>query len=112
MMFLAGFSGLTFSQDEVSAPDYSDEITHSDIREAENDFEFIRGRIVSIDEERNEIVIDQDQTHAKRTIAVSAERISQFNIADHVKVRVKPGGNEAEYIHKIEVWHPHPAPPQ
>lgn len=112
MIFFLGFPGSSSSQEEVSAPDYSAELAYSDSGDNQSEFELIRGRIISIDDEKNEIVIDQDQTHDKRTISVSAERLAYFKITDHVKVLVKPGENKAEYIHKVETWHPHPTLPK
>lgn len=71
---LFGFTTLSFSQqDQVSPQDYSDQVSASDTGDTQEKLELIRGRIISIDDEKNEIVIDEDQTHAKRTIEVSAK---------------------------------------
>lgn len=117
-VYLLGFTNLIFSQEEVlprDPRDYSDYISPgdtSDTSDAKENLEYIRGRIISINVKKNEIVIEQDQTHDKRTFVVSAERIPYFKIDDHVKIWVKPGENTVQDIKKIRIWHPHPTPPK
>ena len=107
---LFGFTNLIFSQEEVNPKDDSEYVSEGNTEDAQEKFELIRGRIISIDKEKNEIVVDEDQTHVQKTIEVPAERIQYLQIDDHVKIRVKPGDNKAEEIHKIGIWHPHPTP--
>lgn len=112
---LFGFMGLSFSQQDqgqLSPQDSSHQLSDSDTGNTQENLEFIRGRIISINVKKNEIVIEQDQTHDKRTFVVSAERIPYFKIDDHVKIWVKPGENTAQDIQKIRIWHPHPTPPK
>ena len=105
---LFGFTNLIFSQEQVS-PETSRDT--ADTSGNQDNLEYIRGRVVSIDDKKNEIVIEQDLTHDKRTFVVPAERLSYFTINDHVKIWVKPGENTVQDIQKIRVWHPHPAAP-
>lgn len=110
---LFGFTHLIFSQEQVfpeNPRDYGGYVSPEDTSDTREQFELIRGRIISIDKEKNEIVIEEDQTHAQKTIEVHAGRIQYLNIGDHVRIRLKPGENKAENVKKLGIWHPHPRP--
>lgn len=108
ILSISGFTILSFAQQvEENTMDYSEKVSSNDTEQ--DKFELIRGRIVSIDEQNNQIVIEEDQTHLQRTITVNPELTQHLRLDDHVKIRVKPGENKAENIQEIIRHHrPHP----
>ncbi len=107
MFLLAALALVLPQQDRVRAQDYNEQPSGNDTQDNIN---FIRGRIISIDKDKNEIVVEEDIPHNQRAIEVTSERIASFRVGDHVKIWLEPGENKAKNIQKIRVWHPHPAP--
>jgi|GEM_PF-6323072 len=60
--------------------------------------DIIRGKIISMDAPKNEIVIKDLKTGAERTIAVSPGDISQLKKDAAVKIILAPGTNKAQSV--------------
>jgi len=63
--------------------------------------EVVRGKIISIDTVKNEIVVKENKTGTEKTIAVDPKVISTLKIEENVKVTLKSGTNVAEKIKEI-----------
>mgnify|MGYP001585744824 CR=1 FL=1 len=63
--------------------------------------EVIRGKIVSIDTAKNDIVVKETKTGAEKTIAVDPTVISSLKTDEAVKVTLKEGSNIALSVKKI-----------
>ncbi|MDD5155169.1 MAG: hypothetical protein PHF11_01625, partial [Candidatus Omnitrophica bacterium] len=87
-VFLLGFTSWVFSQEEVYPPDpkdFSDYIPPGgDVGQIQENLDVIRGRVISIDQNANQVVIEEDETQAQRTISVPAARLQYISIGDHV----------------------------
>ncbi|MFH1173250.1 MAG: hypothetical protein V1692_01850 [bacterium] len=68
-------------------------------------FQSVRGKILAIDRGKSEILLDEDFTHEKRIIAIPKERLENFSVGNHVRIRVKLNTNIALKIVKIRLSH-------
>lgn len=68
---------------------------------AKTSTEVIRGKIISIDSAKNEIVIKNNKTGAESIIVVNSKEISSLKVGEEVKVTLKAGSNTAQTIKKI-----------
>ncbi len=71
------------------------------VKKAAVNTEIIRGKIISIDTAKNEIVVKENKTGAEKTIAVDPTVISSLKVDEDVKVTLKAGSNVAERVKKI-----------
>jgi hypothetical protein len=113
-VFLLGFTNLIFSQEQVrtdTSGDDNEYVSGEGVSDNQGQIELIRGRVISIDQQKNQIVIDQDITHVHRTIELASEDMQYVTIGEHVKVRVRSGENKAESITRAARHHHH-TPPQ
>lgn len=110
VLSLLGSTGQAFSQEEVYPPDpkdFSDYIPPGGVDpQMQDNLDVIRGRVVSIDQDASQVVIEEDETQAQRTINIPAARLQYISIGDHVRVTIKPGENTAEDIRRLGSWHP------
>lgn len=70
-------------------------------------FQSIKGRIIAIDREKNEILLQEDITHNKTVISVPQERMQDLKLGNHVRMRVKVGTNIAIKIVKVRIARSH-----
>jgi len=63
--------------------------------------EVIRGKIISIDTAKNEIVVKENKAGTEKTIAVDPTVISSLKTDEAVKVTLKEGSNIALSVKKI-----------
>lgn len=63
--------------------------------------EIIRGKIVSIDSAKNEIVIKDNKTGLEKSILVNAKEVGSLKVGEELKVTLKSGTNIAESVKKI-----------
>ena len=63
--------------------------------------EIIRGKIISIDTTKNEIVVKENKTGKEKTIAVDPKVISSLKVGENVKVTLKAESNIAEKVREI-----------
>jgi hypothetical protein len=87
---LAGFSTLGLAQ---SAKSTTSKVTKH-VTEA------IKGKIVSIDTAKNEIVVKEDMTGVEKTIAVSPKKIAALKVGEEVKVKEHSWGSVVESVKK------------
>ena len=70
-------------------------------KKAEAATEIVRGKIISIDTVKNEIVVKENKTGTEKTIAVDPAVISSLKTDENVKVTLKAGNNVAEKVKEI-----------
>jgi len=63
--------------------------------------EIIRGKIISIDTAKNEIVVKENKTGTEKAISIDPKVIATLKIDDQVKVTLKEGSNIAASVKKI-----------
>jgi len=63
--------------------------------------EIIRGKIVSIDTTKNEIVVKSNKSGVEKTITVDPKDIASLKTDENVKIKIKEGSNVAESIREI-----------
>ena len=63
--------------------------------------ETIRGKIISVDTAKNEIVVKENKTGTEKTIVVDSIIISSLKANEMVKVTLKSGSNVAEKVKDI-----------
>jgi hypothetical protein len=63
--------------------------------------EIIRGKIISIDTTKNEIVVRENKTGTEKTITVDPKVIASLKTDEDVKVMLKAGSNVAEQVKKL-----------
>ena len=73
----------------------------ADTAKAKVNTEMVKGKIVSIDAAKNEMVVKENKTGTEKTIAVDPKVISSLAAGEEVKVTLKAGSNVAEKIKKI-----------
>jgi len=81
----AGVSLVSFAQTPVTAPKHQ-------FKDA------VKGKIISIDEAKKEIVVKSTKTQKERTVTVTDEQLKQVKVGDSVKVTLQAGKNVAESI--------------
>ncbi len=86
-----GFVPLALTQD--------DQEKESD--QESQEYEMVRGRIVFVDREKNEIVVRINGTDEIKVIRVKADIPKNVRVGKHVKIKLKKGTNQAEYVKKI-----------
>lgn len=69
--------------------------------QSSQEYDMVRGRVVSIDSKKNEIVIKEDLTQENRVIIAGEQIPSNIKIGTHVKIKLKKGTNEAFYVKRI-----------
>jgi len=69
-------------------------------KKSEAKAEIVRGKIVSIDTTKNEIVV-KNKDGVEKTIAVDAKVIASLKTDENVRIKVKEGTNAAESIREI-----------
>lgn len=91
LIFLCGMSTLSFAQTaQVKSA-----------KKAEVKTEVIKGKIISIDTAKNEIVVKDNKAGVEKTIAVDPKAISSLKTDEEVRIRVKEGTNVAESVREI-----------
>jgi len=91
LFLICGMTTLSFAQTSQS----------TGAKKAEVTTEMIKGKIISIDTAKNEIVIKENKTGTEKTIAVDPTVISSLKTDEEVKVTLKAGSNVAESVKKI-----------
>ena len=91
LLLICGMSALSFAQTPEKTA----------AKKAEVSTEIVRGKIVSIDTGKNEIVVKENKTEKESTIVVSPEVISSLKVGEKVKVTLKAGSNVAERVKEI-----------
>jgi predicted dinucleotide-binding enzyme len=71
------------------------------VKKAAVNTEIIRGKIISINTAKNEIVVKENKTGTEKTIVVDPTVISSLKVDEDVKVALKAGSNVAEKVNKI-----------
>lgn len=90
LLFLCSITAIGFAETpQVAAP-----------KKPEVKTEVIRGKIISIDASKNEIVV-RDKAGIEKTIVVDAKTITNLKTDDQVKVTLKEGSNVALGVRKI-----------
>lgn len=82
---------------EIDEEDKVDQTTD----QAEEGYEWVRGRLAGIDRKANQVIIRIDGTGQERLIVSKKELPANLKIGLHTKAKVKKGTNEAEYVKKI-----------
>ena len=90
LFFVSGILAVSFAASTQGAP--------AKPAEAKNDI--FRGKIVSLDTSKNEIVV-KDKTGVEKAIAVAPKDIANLKMDDMVKVTFKEGSNVALGVKKI-----------
>jgi hypothetical protein len=91
LLLICGMSILSFAQ---TAP-------ATGAKKPEFATEVVRGKIVSIDTVKNEIVVKEPKTGADTTISVDPEVISSLKTDENVKVTLKAGTNVADKVKEV-----------
>ena len=89
---LAGFAALGFAQ----------EAKGKSSKAAKAGIEVIKGKIVSIYPDKNEIVIKDNNTEVAKTVVVDAKEISSLKVGEELKIKLRAGSNVADSIKKIK----------
>ena len=63
--------------------------------------EVIRGKIISIDTAKNEIVVKENKTGTEKTITVDSKVIASLKVNEEVKVTLKEGSSIATSVKEI-----------
>ncbi|MDD5195872.1 MAG: hypothetical protein PHQ96_09415 [Candidatus Omnitrophica bacterium] len=91
LVFLCGMNVLSFAQTAQNCT----------TKKAEGKHQYVKGKILSIDTAKNEIVIKK-RNDTKVTIGVDPKIISALNKDEEVRITLKAGSeNTAEHIEKI-----------
>ncbi len=72
---------------------------------AKANVEIIKGSIVSIDTQRNEIVVKDEKTNTDKTVVADPKMISTLKTGEMVKVKIKTGDNKAVEVIKVVSKH-------
>ncbi len=88
LLFLLGFTSFTFAQEKKPKA----------TKATQENVEIIKGKVVSVDQVKREIVVKDNKTQADRSFAVSEKAIKVVKVGDEVKVKVKIGGTQAESV--------------
>lgn len=91
LCFLLGMSALNFAQ-TGKAPSPQKTEVKTDV---------IKGKIVSIDTAKNEIVVKISKTGIEKNIVVDPKVISSLKAGEGVRVTLKAGSNIAEHVRKL-----------
>jgi hypothetical protein len=91
LLLICGMSALSFAQTSQTTT----------AKKAEVSTEVIKGKIISIDTARNEIVLKENKTGTEKTISVAPAVISSLKVGEEVKVTLKAGSNVAEKVKEI-----------
>jgi len=70
-------------------------------QEEQQTTEVIKGKIISIDTDKNEIVIKVSGTEEEKTIIVDPQQIAALKTDEEVKVTLVSGTNTAESVKKV-----------
>jgi len=65
--------------------------------------ETIRGKIISVDPAKNEVVVKDNKTGAEKTIAVAPKDSASLKVDEEVRITLKAGTNRAERIKKVVI---------
>ena len=71
------------------------------VKKAAVNTEIIRGKIISINTAKNEIVVKENKTGTEKTIAVDPAVIPSLKTDENVKVTLRAGSNVAEKVKEI-----------
>jgi hypothetical protein len=63
--------------------------------------EVVRGKILSIDPAKNEIVVKDNKTGVARSIVVDPKQIGSLKVDEEIRARLKSGSNIAESVKRI-----------
>lgn len=88
LLFLLGSTSFTFAQEK----------RHKITKATQENIEIIRGKIVSVDQTKKEIVVKDNKTGVERSFVVSEKAIAVVKAGDEVKVKVKVGSTHAENV--------------
>ncbi len=91
LIFLCGLGTFSFAQTAQGKTD----------KKAEAKTELIRGKIISIDTTKNEIVVKDNKAGVEKTIAVDPRVIASLKTGEEVRIRVKEGSNIAESVREV-----------
>jgi len=91
LLLICGMTTLNFAQTSQA----------TGAKKAKVSTEVIRGKIISIDTVKNEIVVKENKTGTEKTIAVDPTVISSLKTDENVKVTLKAGSNVAEKVKEI-----------
>ena len=85
----------------IASPIYAQMKHEKNAKKAEANLEIIKGKIVSVDAAKNEIVLKEKKTGVIKTIAVSPEQIASLKSDEDIKVTLKAGSSTAESIKHV-----------
>ncbi|MFA6357919.1 MAG: hypothetical protein WCY09_04545 [Candidatus Omnitrophota bacterium] len=75
--------------------------TATSLKKNEVRTEIVRGKIISINAVKNEILVKENKTGTEKTIVVTLKAISSLEVNDELEVALKVGSNVAESVRKI-----------
>jgi hypothetical protein len=82
----------------VAVPCFAQAVSH---KKAEVVLEVVRGKIVSLDVAKKEVVVKEEKSGLDKTFTVSEKAISALKVGDNVKIKIKPGNTAAESVKVI-----------
>lgn len=91
LLLICGMSALSFAQTSQA----------TGAKKAAVNTEIIRGKIISIDTAKNEIVVKENKTDIEKTITVDPKVIASLKTNEAVKVTLNKGSNIAVSLQKI-----------
>jgi len=89
-----GFSGISFAQKEIPGP----------VKSARPKSEVWKGKIVSVDNAKNEVTI-QDKTGAEKTFKAESKLLVSLKQGQEVKICLQPGSNIVQSIKAVSKKH-------
>jgi hypothetical protein len=91
LLLICAISTLSFAQASMAAG----------TGKAKTANEIIKGKIISVDTAKSEVVVREKNTNAEKIITVDPKTISSLRADEEVKITLKAGTNTAESIKNI-----------
>lgn len=91
LLLICAIATLSFAQASMAAGAKKSEVAT----------EIIKGKIISIDAVKNEIVVKEKKTDAEKVIMVDPKILSSLKVDGEVKVTLKAGSSTAESVKNI-----------
>jgi hypothetical protein len=101
MKKIAGILVVLFLISGISAVSFAQNTNTTIVTKSEARPEVIRGKIVSIDMAKNEIVVKVNKTGAEKTIIADPTVIASLKVKEEVRITLKTGSNVAEKVKNI-----------
>jgi hypothetical protein len=102
LLFLSGVVTCGFAQDQKPAETKAPESSATQPKAVKSTLETIKGKIVSIDAAKNEVVIKSSKTGMEKKLIVGQNVIATLSVGEMVKAKFKPGSSTADSIREYK----------